>query len=81
MVKRLRDKKIVPQHCLDLKIVKQGGGEVMIKKDQDTEGVSYSLGLSIFTGEECSWGLYHLEAISTQLTGSHTCFALTNLSK
>ena len=36
MVKRLRDKKIVPQRCWDLKIVKQGGGEVMIKKDQDT---------------------------------------------
>jgi len=31
MVKRLRDKKIVPQRCWDLKIVKQGGGEVMIK--------------------------------------------------
>jgi hypothetical protein len=31
MVKRLRDKKIAPQRCWDLKIVKQGGGEVMIK--------------------------------------------------
>ena len=81
MVKRLRDKKIVPQHCWDLKIVKQGGGEVMIKRDQDTEGVSYGLGLSMFTVEEYSRDLYHLEAISTQLTVNHTCLALTNLLK
>ena len=40
MVKRLREKKIVPQRYWDLKIVKQGGGEVMINKDQDTEGIS-----------------------------------------
>lgn len=50
-------------------------------KDQDIEGASYGLDVSMFTVEECSWDLYHLEAISTQLTESHTCLALTNLSK
>jgi len=50
-------------------------------KYQDTEGASYGLGVSMFTGEECSLGLYHLEAIYTQLTGSHICLTLTNLSK
>ena len=47
-------------------------GKHSLNKDQDIKGVSYGLGVSMFTGEECSWDLYHLEAISTQLTGSHT---------
>ncbi len=35
-------------------------------KIQTLKGVSYGLGISMFTGEEWSWGLYHLEALSTQ---------------
>jgi len=38
---------------------------VMIKI-KTLKSVSYGLGISMFTGEECSWGLYHLEVISTQ---------------
>ena len=55
--------------------------EKLLNEYQDTEAVSYGLGVSVFTGEECSSGLYHLEAISRQLALSHTCLTLTNSSK
>jgi len=35
-------------------------------KIKTLKGVSYGPGDIVFTGEECSWGLYHLEVISTQ---------------
>jgi hypothetical protein len=79
IVKRQGDSTTTP---LGLRITKQGGGGVMIKiKLRTAKGVPYGLGVSMFTGEECSWGLYHLEAISTQSTGSHICLALTNVSE
>jgi len=41
----------------------------MIKiKLRTLKGVPYGLGVSMFAGEEHSWGLYHLEAISRQST-------------
>ena len=79
IVKRQGDNTTTP---LGLKTTKQGGGGVMIKiKLRTLKGVPYVLGVSMFAGEKYSWGLYHLEAISRQSTGSHTCLTLTNVSE